>query len=178
MLAQCATHRAIFTHALAGLLRNPRIRSIQVAVSTNDSSSDPAAGGLRQVLYISRATRAVSDSDVRRILFASRRNNRRIDVTGCLLFSGSHFVQVLEGERGALRDLIAHIAQDVRHENVRVVVDHEVRKRTYPGWSMGILYRLDVADRIDAILEGADCPPEVALGLLCEVNPDSVVGAL
>lgn len=43
---------------------------------------------------------------------------------------------------------------------------------------MGILYKLDVADRIEAILAGADCPPAVAFALLADVNPDSVMGAL
>jgi Sensors of blue-light using FAD len=147
-------------------------------VSQDDVSTGPTTSGLRQVLYLSRAAGEVTDVEVRRILFASRRNNRRRDITGCLLFSGRHFVQVLEGEREVLSDLIAHIGADPRHDNVQVVVDQEVRIRRYPNWSMGILYKLEVADRIEAILAGAACPPDIAFGLMSDVNPDSVMGAL
>jgi len=147
-------------------------------VSPNDVSTGPTTSGLRQVLYISRAAAAVTDPDVKKILFASRRNNRRKDITGCLLFSGRHFVQVLEGDRAALSELIAQIAADPRHDNVQVVVDHQVKMRRYPNWSMGILYKLEVVDRIEAILAGADCSSDIAFELMSDVNPDSVMGAL
>ncbi len=147
-------------------------------MNLNDVKASPATKGLRQVLYISRAVGAVTDPDVRKLLFVSRRNNRRKDITGCLLFSGSHFVQVLEGERTALSELIAQIASDPRHDKVQVVVDHQVKMRRYPDWSMGILYKLEVADRIEAILAGAECTSEMAFDLMSDVNPDSVMGSL
>ena len=151
---------------------------MESAVSPNNLSTDPRARGLRQVLYISRAADGVTDAEVRKILLVSRRNNRQRDITGCLLFSGRHFAQVLEGERKVLGDLIAVIAADPRHDKVQVVVDHQVSVRRYPDWSMGVLYKLEVADQIEAILAGANCSHEMAFDLMSEVNPDSVIGAL
>ena len=87
-------------------------------------------------------------------------------------------MQVLEGDRAALSELIAQIAADPRHDNVQVVVDHQVKMRRYPNWSMGILYKLEVVDRIEAILAGADCSSDIAFELMSDVNPDSVMGAL
>lgn len=145
---------------------------------TNEVSTGSTASGLRQVLYISRAAGAVTDAEIRRILFASRRNNLRRDITGCLLFSGRHFVQVLEGERATLSALIQVIAADPRHDSVQVVVDHQVVRRRYPEWSMGLLYKLEVADRIEFMLAGGECSPERAFDLMSNVNPDSVIGAL
>jgi hypothetical protein len=147
-------------------------------VSPHDVNSAPTASGLRQVLYISRAAGTVTDTEVKKILFASQRNNRRKDVTGCLLFTGSHFVQVLEGDGAALSSLLAYIATDPRHTNVQVIVDQRVTRRRCPDWSMGLLYKLDIADRIETLLAGAACSRDVAFELLCEVSPDSVLGGL
>lgn len=144
----------------------------------NQTSTDPAASGLRQVLYISRATSAVTDAEIKKILNSSRRNNRRSDITGCLLVTDRHFVQVLEGDGQALSALVARIATDPRHGEVRVFVDRQVAQRRYPDWSMGLLYRLEVADRIEALLAGDACSPDAAFGLLTDVSPDSVLGKL
>jgi len=70
---------------------------------------------LRQVFYFSRARAGLSDSDVRQILWISQRNNRQRDFTGCLLFSGQHFAQVLEGDPVGLDELLVHIRKDDRH---------------------------------------------------------------
>lgn len=147
-------------------------------VSSNDVSTAPAASRLRQVLYISRTAGTVTDSEVKRILFSSRRNNRRSDITGCLLFTGRHFVQVLEGESAALSALIEGIATDARHTDVRIVMDQSVTQRTYSSWSMGLLYKLDVADRVETLLASASCSPELAFDLLSDVSPDSILGGL
>lgn len=147
-------------------------------VSSNDVSTASAASRLRQVLYISRAAGEVTDAELKRILFSSRRNNRRSDITGCLLFTGRHFVQVLEGESASLSTLIAGIAKDPRHTEVQIVVDQQVTRRRYSDWSMGLLYKLEVADRVETLLASAGCSAEVAFDLLSDVSPDSVLGGL
>jgi hypothetical protein len=133
---------------------------------------------IKQVLYISRSAPSVTELDVRKILFASQRNNRRHDITGCLLYSGRHFVQVLEGLPAALDLVLARIAADPRHDRVRVVAERETLTRRYPHWSMGILFKLDLADHVEALLEGEQCAPERVESLLAQVVPDTVAGAL
>jgi hypothetical protein len=133
---------------------------------------------LKQVLYASRAAASVTEFDVRNVLSVSRRNNRRADVTGCLLYSGRHFIQVLEGDAEVLDRLVARIANDPRHDGVQVVVDQTVTARRFPDWSMGILFKLDTADRIEALLGGGTLLHAAALELMMDVNPDSVIGTL
>ena len=58
------------------------------------------------------------DGQLREILDTAKRNNRETDVTGALLFSGSHFAQVLEGSESAINDRFRAISQDTRHHNV------------------------------------------------------------
>ena len=50
-----------------------------------------------QLVYVSTASRAMSDADLNEILDVSRRKNRERDVTGVLLYLDRGFLQVLEG---------------------------------------------------------------------------------
>ncbi|MET0934827.1 MAG: BLUF domain-containing protein, partial [Luteibacter sp.] len=92
---------------------------------------------LRRIFYISRAARALTDAEIQNILRISQRNNRRNDITGCLLCSGEYFAQTLEGRRDALDGTLARIAADPRHAEVHVVFDENVDSRICPEWSMG-----------------------------------------
>ena len=76
---------------------------------------------LFQVFYVSRATAAFDTAEVQSILQASRRQNCRLGVTGCLLFSGHCFAQVLEGRQAVVGALTRRIAADPRHVGVRVL---------------------------------------------------------
>ena len=133
---------------------------------------------LRQLFYLSRAREALTEPDLHRILHVSRRNNRRMDVTGCLLYSGRHFGQVLEGRSAALSELIGRIAVDQRHSAFLITIDRSLHRRSFPDWSMGILYRLDIADRMEEILTQRPAFEESALRLLPEMRPDPVIGCL
>ena len=133
---------------------------------------------LRQLFYLSRAGAQITDSDVRQILLTSQRNNRRGDITGCLLYSGKHFAQVLEGRPAALDQLVARISEDKRHTDLLIVIDHKVTKRRFPGWSMGILYKLYIEDQLEAFLAGGPISSGDAVKLLGEMNPDTVMGDL
>ncbi len=55
-----------------------------------------------QTFYVSRARSAFDETAVQAILERSRRHNVSVGVTGCLLFSGRCFAQVLEGERAVV----------------------------------------------------------------------------
>ena len=133
---------------------------------------------LRQVLYFSRARDGLDDGDVRQILGVSQRNNRKRDLTGCLLYSGRHFAQALEGDSKSLGDVLTRIHEDERHSDLVVAMDREVAIRKFPQWSMGILYKLEVAGLLETILSGKPITEGQALDVLDGMNPDTVMGAL
>ena len=134
---------------------------------------------LRQLFYLSRAAATITQPEIRKILLVAQRNNRKRDITGCLLYSGKHFAQVLEGDPAAIAEVLARIDKDARHNSVVVVIDHEVSTRRFPDWSMGILYKLDIANRLEALLQSNDSlSKDLALELMDEVNPDTVMGSL
>lgn len=105
----------------------------------------PAAIGLSQVIYVSRA---VPDTDpdadpgssaeatVQAILRVSIRNNIRSGLTGALLAYGGWYMQVLEGEETAVADMLARIRQDSRHTSLRILHAGPIDHRRFGLWSM------------------------------------------
>ena len=131
-----------------------------------------------QVFYVSRATTAFDNAQVQSILQASRRQNARLDVTGCLLFSGHCFAQVLEGRQTVVSALARKIAADPRHVGVRVVSETQRDERDYADWAMGYLYDLNLEDDLETLLMIPDRSPVVTADVMERMRPDPVMGAL
>lgn len=133
---------------------------------------------LRQVFYVSRVAEHLGERDVRRILDISRRNNRMLDVTGCLACSGRHFAQVLEGRDAAIEQLTRRIAADRRHAEFRLVLDRPLTLREYPLWSMAYLHEPGLLDELEAYCVDALPPERRSLRTMSRLKPDTVMGAL
>lgn len=133
---------------------------------------------LFQTFYVSRASAPFDSAAVQSILQASRRNNARADITGCLLFSGRCFAQVLEGETSAVKALTARIARDGRHGSIRVLSETPRVEREYAGWSMGFLHDLNLEDDLEMLLMIPGHSPVVVAEVIERMRPDPVMGAL
>ena len=90
-----------------------------------------------QLCYLSTATRDMQREDLVDLLRASRRKNEELGVTGLLLYSGDQFVQLLEGDEAAVRELYEMISKDERHRDVTLVYEERVETRFCPDWTMG-----------------------------------------
>ena len=106
---------------------------------------------LSRVLYVSGASRALSDADLEAILRASRANNGKAGITGMLLWADGAFIQVLEGASTAVAALVDRIRRDDRHRNVMMIVEEEVANRVFGAWEMGFK-KLDPQRRDDQAL--------------------------
>ncbi|HSC65411.1 MAG TPA: BLUF domain-containing protein [Caldimonas sp.] len=131
-----------------------------------------------QLFYVSRATAVLDGAQVQSILQAARRDNARLDVTGCLLFSGHCFAQVLEGARPVVAALAQRIAADPRHVGLRVLSQTEREEREYADWAMGYLYDLNLEDDLETLLMIPDRSPAVIADVTERMRPDPVMGAL
>jgi Sensors of blue-light using FAD len=90
---------------------------------------------LSQYLYISTAP-TLGREDVDAILATSARNNPARGITGLLLFNGRNFLQLIEGEEGAVAALMERITADPRHSGVSVLDHRAIAARTCPDWAM------------------------------------------
>jgi Sensors of blue-light using FAD len=131
----------------------------------------------KQLFYVSRVRHVLSEFEVRAILETSRRNNRRADITGCLLFSGRHFAQILEGEDSAVTELTNRVRADPRHIDMTIAFEKQIDTRRYQEWSMGYLYRHELADEIEALLQNGAGFERIA-AMMSRIEPDSVMGRL
>lgn len=77
-----------------------------------------------------------STSELGAIFTTARRNNRRLGITGALVVTGDAFVQALEGDESAVRNLYEDISRDTRHERVTVLEEGLVDGRTFGRWAM------------------------------------------
>ncbi len=103
---------------------------------------------LEQLLYVSSATRELSDAELAGILESSVRNNDREGLTGLLLYSAGSFMQALEGEISAVEATYARILRDPRHHGSIVLHRENIQAREFPNWSMAF----KILNREDAIL--------------------------
>lgn len=90
-----------------------------------------------QLVYLSSARPSFREANLAHILEASRRRNARAGITGMLLYGQGSFLQLLEGEAGAVETCLARIAADPRHSALRTVVRHEIAERDFGDWTMG-----------------------------------------
>lgn len=92
---------------------------------------------MRYLIYISTATKLLTDPELVQILTASRRNNEKNNITGVLLYSEGTFIQLLEGPIEALNNIYEAIVHDTRHKNVIKLVEEDIEKRSFNDWTMG-----------------------------------------
>jgi hypothetical protein len=94
------------------------------------------------LVYVSTGAKEFSDEDLDSLLSQSREKNARLDITGLLLYSRGTFMQILEGPKQAVLDVLEKIKADPRHRGMIVLIQKEQVSREFDGWSMGFK-RLD-----------------------------------
>lgn len=91
------------------------------------------------LIYVSTVCNPL-DKDALELLAANAQKfNQEHGLTGLLLYTGDHFLQMLEGDYHELTPLFERIEKDDRHHSVEVVLGAPATKRNFPDWSMGVL---------------------------------------
>lgn len=119
---------------------------------------------VRFLLYVSTSQIAFPDNkfQIESIVEVARSRNRTLDVTGALIATDTAFAQALEGPPAAIDELMASIRRDIRHKDVRVVVDQEIDGRRFPGWSMAYSGRATYVARLVEPLNAASGETDAA----------------
>jgi hypothetical protein len=92
-----------------------------------------------RLIYSSAATGEMGRGDLEQMLEESRLRNAKQDITGVLVFVDGVFLQVLEGARDDVEDLMESIRRDPRHRDIKVFHEEEVDRRAFPTWRMAYL---------------------------------------
>ena len=96
---------------------------------------------LHSLLYVSRSTLPPEQADevVRQIVASAEFANERIGITGALVFTGTYFAQIIEGDLGDIERLVAKIARDPSHEELKVIERTATSRRRFSVWSMAYM---------------------------------------
>ena len=96
---------------------------------------------LINLTYVSACRIARSDLSIEidAILAGATVRNARDQISGALLFTGTHFVQTLEGQAPSVSALMASLHRDPRHAALSVIDRHDVTQRNFASWTMPYL---------------------------------------
>jgi Sensors of blue-light using FAD len=73
------------------------------------------------------------------ILLDARAGNNARDITGILVYVDGVFLQVIEGDREAVLQLMTSLGKDSRHSSIKIIHEAEIEERTFASWRMAYL---------------------------------------
>lgn len=92
---------------------------------------------MKRIIYKSCAEPWLSASDLSTLLGVSRRNNQRTGLTGLLIYTKGHFLQVLEGLDDVVDTTFDRIKSDHRHTHCEVILEEQIYEPDFGQWLMG-----------------------------------------
>jgi hypothetical protein len=88
------------------------------------------------LVYASSAIHLMTPLALDELLETSRENNRRLGITGMLLYKDGNFMQALEGPDDDVLALYGKIARDNRHTGSIKLLQREIEEREFGEWAM------------------------------------------
>ena len=107
-----------------------------------------------RLIYKSRANQLIDWEFVKTLIGKSESKNQQVGITGVLLATQTHFLQVIEGDFDEINRLFMHIARDPRHEEIQLVSFACVESRLFGGWAMHAIGVFDFnQELVDDLIE-------------------------
>ena len=91
---------------------------------------------LHRLAWSSVPSAHFSEARINEIIAPARRANARNHISGMLIFTGAHFVSILEGEERDLADLWDRLERDPRHGRLVRIGVEPCAARWFPKWLM------------------------------------------
>ena len=109
-----------------------------------------------RLIYFSRAEEVSPQIALQKIFQVSVPKNAGLAITGALGFTGRNYIQLLEGPRFAIDDLLRTLRADPRHSQLQVMLRGSTQNRLLPNWSMARVDLARAAPEVDALLQARD----------------------
>ena len=101
-----------------------------------------------RLTYASRLKKPLSHAVLEKIMAVSRRNNKKLGITGALSSSPRGFLQIFEGPAEAVNELYNRIVRDPRHADVTLLEYVKVPFREFENWSMAYVRTDEIAQAL------------------------------
>ncbi len=92
---------------------------------------------LIHIVYLSVSKRELTEKELADFLTNIRAKNKKLKVSGLLLYNKGMFIQVIEGEKNTILNLFQNVTNDNRHSNIVKLLEEDIVRRSFPDWSMG-----------------------------------------
>jgi len=94
---------------------------------------------MEHVIYVSVAAQEFNTQELALLLEKARSANASAGLSGMLLHSDADgsFFQVLEGEQGAIDQLLGKLRLDKRHSHLSILIREPITERSFGEWTMG-----------------------------------------
>ena len=95
---------------------------------------------LRCVVYVSTATRLMSEEDLESLLRDARAFNESVGITGILLYNDGTFFQYFEGPEDAVERVYERIRASHAHKDLTELLRAAIPMRLFGLWTMGLTH--------------------------------------
>ncbi|MBK8019718.1 MAG: BLUF domain-containing protein [Betaproteobacteria bacterium] len=95
---------------------------------------------LRCVVYVSTATRLMSEEDLELLLRDARAFNESVGITGILLYNDGTFFQYFEGPEDAVERVYDRIRASHAHKDLTELLRAAIPMRLFGSWTMGFTH--------------------------------------
>jgi hypothetical protein len=97
------------------------------------------------LIYTSKAINIPSEEALRKLMQQCLPLNKRLSISGLLIYINGCYLQVLEGEKKQVLDLYDKIRKDERHDKIITLIEGDLTQCNYPQWTMEFIAKRKVA---------------------------------
>ena len=89
-----------------------------------------------RLIYKSKSNGEITWEQIKQIMHSSDTHNRSSGISGMLLATSSHFLQVLEGPYETVNDTFMRIIKDTSHTDIKLISFNAIDTRIFEYWGM------------------------------------------
>ncbi|WP_448702557.1 BLUF domain-containing protein [Mucilaginibacter sp. AW1-3] len=105
---------------------------------------------LHQVIYTSYLKNNFNECDFFSQLMLSRQSNTENNITGMLFYASGKYLQLIEGPKNSVTQLMGNIHQDERHYDIEILTDTPINYRNFANRPME--YRLFADNELEQMI--------------------------
>ena len=115
---------------------------------------------LRRLAWSSLPSPTFSAARMGEIAAPARSSNKCNNVSGVLLYTGVHFVEILEGEERVLDEMWSRLQRDDRHVSLVRIGDEPCNERRFAEWKLAYADDQDVGAQVEALRSRTTAPAD------------------
>ena len=90
---------------------------------------------IKYLIYVSTPL-GFNKKNINSILEISNLNNKKNNITGCLIYRSDLYLQYLEGPSIELENTYNGILKDNRHSDIKKLSENNTKRRLFANWAM------------------------------------------